>query len=326
MDVFHGDQRRGLGVAVSPDGIHWTPADPWATQAITDGATYWMFDPRRDKYILYGRTKYIAPPVAEAWAGDEWIDKHFWGRAVARVASPDFLNWDFVDSGTAPVVMASDTEDAPGDEIYSMHVFPYESVYIGLVQVFHNQKDTCHLDLQLAVSHDGIHFTRVGDRTPFIPCGPVGAWDRFNNSVANNPPILVGDELRFYYGGRTYRHSPYDGPDRGDPRGFVGYASVKRDRFVSLHASFEGGVVETVPLLVEEAVIHLNAAARFGEIRVEAVDTTGATIARSEAIGTDALDIPVRWEEGGVDSDSGPIRLRIHLANAHLYALWCASE
>ena len=69
--------------------------------------------------------------------------------------------------------------------------------------------------IQLAVSRDSIHFMRVGDRSPFIPVGPVGSWDRFNNSIANNPPIIIGDELRFYYGGRMYRHSPYRGADRG---------------------------------------------------------------------------------------------------------------
>src|SRR5262249_55897004 len=50
------NQRRGLGVAGSPDGIHWKLIDNWATSAIVDGATHWMFDPVREKYILYGRT------------------------------------------------------------------------------------------------------------------------------------------------------------------------------------------------------------------------------------------------------------------------------
>jgi hypothetical protein len=36
------------------------------------------------------------------------------------------------------------------------------------------------------------------------------AWN-----LANNDPIAVGDELRFYYGGRLYRHGPYAGPDKG---------------------------------------------------------------------------------------------------------------
>jgi len=37
--------------------------------------------------------------------------------------------------------MTADTEDEPGTEVYSILVFPYESVYIGLVQAFHNRPD-----------------------------------------------------------------------------------------------------------------------------------------------------------------------------------------
>ena len=113
-----------------------------------------------------------------------------------------------------------------GTETYGMMVFPYESVYIGLVRVFHNQPGQSYLDVQLAVSRDSIHFSRVGDRSPFIPVGPIGSWDRFNNSIANNPPIVIGDELRFYYAGRTYRHGPYEGPDEGFSGGAIGMATI----------------------------------------------------------------------------------------------------
>lgn len=82
-DPFHRGQRRGLGVAASGDGIHWRLLDGWATEAICDGGTHWMFDPRSEKYLLYGRTKYVDPAVAEAWAEDEWVKRYFWGRSVA---------------------------------------------------------------------------------------------------------------------------------------------------------------------------------------------------------------------------------------------------
>ena len=322
QDPFHGGQRRGLGVAASPDGIHWTLAENWATEAICDGGTHWMFDPKTGHYVLYGRTKYIASGLKEAWGDNEWVQRYFWGRSVARCESPDFLDWNFRDPGTAPVVMTADVEDTPGDEIYSMQVFPYESVYIGLVQVFHNQADACHLDIQLAVSHDSVHFTRVGDRSPFIPCGPVGGWDRFNNSVANNPPIEVGDELRFYYGGRSYRHGPYNGPDKGRSFGGVGFATIQRDRFVSLGASFEGGVIETVPVRLAGPALHLNAQSAFGEIVVEVIDGEDRVTAKSKPVSADGLDVLVEWAEGSLEGVRDAV-LRFTLRNARLYALWC---
>lgn len=332
-DPFHRGQRRGLGVAASPDGVHWKLVDSWATEAICDGGTHWTFDPVREKHILYGRTKHVAPGLVEAWGAggtgmmpvaSEWVRRYFWGRSVARVESEDFLNWDFTRPATAPVVMTADAEDPPGTEIYSMQVFPYESVYIGLVQAFHNQPDACYLDLQLAVSHDSVHFTRVGDRRPFIPVGRVGSWDRFNNSVANNPPIPVGDELRFYYGGRTYRHSPYQGEDKGQPGGGIGFGTIQRDRFVSLEASFDGGRIVTKPLKLQGSRLHLNAKSDFGQIVVEVLDAAGQTIAQSQPIQEDGLDIAVEWQEGSLENLETPVVLRITLRNALLFALWCS--
>jgi hypothetical protein len=323
---FHPGQRRGLGVAGSPDGLTWTLIDNWATEAICDGDTHWMMDPVRKKYILYGRTKLVEPGLLQHWSADarsaEWVRQYYWGRSVVRLESDDFLNWDHSNPAAGPVVMTPDREDPPGTEIYSMLVFPYESVYIGLVQVFHNRGDAGYLDIQLAVSHDGIKFTRVGDRSPFLPCGGIGEWDRFNQSLANNSPFLVGDELRIYYGGRTGRHPPYLGKDAGIRGGGIGLATIPRDRFVSLSASFDGGSVVTRPLRVVGNAIHLNAVSKFGEINVEVLGGGGEIVAVSKPIRQDGLDIKVAWQSGGLPESKTPVTFRISLRNAHLYSLW----
>ncbi|MBN1421927.1 MAG: sulfatase-like hydrolase/transferase [Planctomycetes bacterium] len=321
-DPWHRGQRRGLGVAGSPDGIRWALIESWATEAIVDGATHWMFDPIRNAYVLYGRTKKALPEVVEAWRANDWFGTWFWGRAVARVESPDFLHWDFGKPDTAPVVMTADLRDPPGTEIYSMKVFRYEGICIGLVQVFHATPAESTLDVQLAVSRDGLTFERVGDRSPFIALGPIGAWDRFNLSLANNDPIPAGDELRFYYGGRMYRHGPYSGPDKGPARGGIGFATIPRDRFVALEASFDGGEIITRPLVLRSSAIHVNAKSDFGEITVEVLDATGASIARSNPIRGDAIDIPIEWKGSAPRAAGGPVRLRIRLSNARLFAVW----
>jgi hypothetical protein len=324
-DPFHRGNRRGLGVAASPDGLHWRLVDNWTTEAICDGATHWMFDPARNKYVLYGRTKYTAPEVAKKMAGNPWYQTHCWGRSVARVESDDFLHWDITRPGKAPVVMTADAQDPVGTEIYSMLVFPYESTYIGLVQVFHIRPDAYNLDIQLATSRDSIHFTRVGDRRPLIPLGPAGSWDRFNNSLATNGPIVVGDRLRFYYGGRTNRHTPYAGPDPGKRGSAIGLATIRRDRFVSLNASAEEGQIVLRPMRLADGRLHLNAKSDAGRIVVEVLDLQGHSIARSEPIATDGLDIPVVWEQGAVPAADTPVRLRVTLRNAQLFSLWCGT-
>jgi hypothetical protein len=316
------NQHRGLGVAGSPDGIHWKLIDNWATAAISDGATHWMFDPARQKYVLYGRTLKALPEVVAAWQTNDWFKQWFSGRAVARVESSDFVKWDFTKPGTAPVVLTADLRDKPGTEIYSMKVIPYEGLYIGLVQVFHSTPDDATLDVQLAVSRDSIQFTRVGERETFLPVGPVGSWDRFNLSLANNDPIVVGDELRFYYSGRLYRHNPYAGPDKGEEKSGIGFASIKRDRFVALEASFDGGEIVTKPVKLNGAVLHLNARSDFGEIVVEVMDSSGKLLAQSKPTQRDSLDIPVEWSGPFAQPDS-PVTLRIRLKNARVFALWC---
>jgi hypothetical protein len=322
-DPFHPGQRRGLGIAVSPDGIRWTRVENWASEAICDGATHWMWDPARRKYVLYGRTRKWLPEVREAWSKYDWFKDWFSGRAVARIESGDFMKWDFTQPASAPVVMTADLQDRPGTEIYSMKVFPYEGIYIGLVQVFHATPDEGTLDVQLAVSRDGVKFERVGDRSAFIPLGGVGSWDRFNHSLANNDPIAVGDELRIYYGGRCYRHDPYKGPDKGPNHAGIGLASVLRDRFVALEASWEGGEVVTRPLTLNKPVIRVNAAARFGEIKVDVLDPAGKVLADSKlAVREDSLDAPVEFE-GDVAAVTGkPVALKFRLKNARLYSLW----
>ena len=315
-------QRRALGVAGSPDGIHWKIIDNWASDAIEDGGTHWMFDPARGKYVLYGRTLKDLPELKAAWSTNAAFKEWYGGRAVARIESSDFVKWDFTKQKTAPVVMTADLQDPPITEIYSLKVFPYEGIYIGLVQVLQAKAEDPTLDIQLAVSRDSIHFTRMSDRTAFIPFGPIGTWDRFNTSVANNDPIVEGDDLRFYYSGRLYRHAPYSGPDKGIQKSSIGFATIKRDRFVALEGSFNGAEILTKPVKFNGLKLHLNAKCDFGEIVVELLDVNGKPLAESQPIQQDSLDILVKWSKEPAPSQ-GPVQLRIKLKNARLFAIWC---
>jgi len=90
---FHSGQRRGLGVAFSPDGIHWTPMSDAVTQATCDGATHWFYDEKGGRYILYGRTKHIAPEVRARYGEYRLFQRSHWGRAVNRAESEDFVHW-----------------------------------------------------------------------------------------------------------------------------------------------------------------------------------------------------------------------------------------
>lgn len=320
FDVFHPTERRGLGVAVSPDGLQWTNLESFATYAIVDGATHWSYDPEERQYHLYGRSKRRPPELEAAWKDDPWYKQHFWGRVVAHTTSSDFLQWEHTLPDSAPVVMGADLKDPVASEVYGMAAFKYGAQFIGLVQHFQNRPEDTLLNIQLATSRDGYEFTRLEDRTPFIPNGGVGEWDRFNIAVANNPPVAEGDELRFYYSDRRYRHSPYDGTDTGPKTGAIGFATATRDRFVALEGDYSGGVLLTVPLQLDGTTVYMNARSDWGAIDVEALDLQGNVIARAPSIREDSLNIPLQWDQPLTD---GPIQLRISVTNGQLYALWC---
>ena len=127
--------------------------------------------------------------------------------------------------------------------------------------------------------------------------------------------------MRFYYGGRSYRHSPYDGPDKGEKFGAVGFGSILRDRFVALEASYDGGTLTTRPLLLDSIDLTLNAESKFGEIRVMLLNDQSETLAESEPIRSDGLAIPVKWKENPYRRiiESG-IRVQFKIRNAKLYS------
>ncbi len=320
-DPFHPSEYRGFGVAFSPDGIHWTPHPEAVSLATCDGFTHWCHDVERGRWLLYGRTKYVSPEMTAAFGDDPAWRRTHWGRAVRWAESRDFLHWA-PEEGER--ILAPDPEDGKYAEIYGMNVFTYEGIYIGMPQVFWNSPDDAHLDIQLAVSRDGRQFERLSDRTPFIPCGGVGAWDRFNNSNLTGPPIADGDRLRFYYGGRAWRHGgAWAGDDCGKgviPRlAGMGMGAIERDRFAGLEASFNGGSLMTPPLLASGANLHLNAAARFGRIRITVLDAACHVLEETDLAGTDATDIAV---PGVAIPGDAPFRLRLGIQNARLYALW----
>lgn len=317
-------QQRGLGVAFSPDGIHWQRQPGWVTHATGDGYTSWMRDPRSGRWVLYGRGRRIASEVRQKWSEDEL--KHHWGRAVTRAESDDFIHWE---PELGEIILSSDTDDGPMHEIYGMSVFPYEGIYIGLVQMYYNYPEHLDLDLQLAVSRDGIHFQRLSDRSAFIPVGGVGEWDRMNNSPANSKPLRVGDELRFYYGGRNERHNSIhrladDGRDACLPfTGGVGMGSVPVDRFAGLEASFDTGRLVTKPLLIDAETIHVNADVRFGLLEVRVLKETGEPIkgCGTVILSEDGVDIPLSIEVP-MEYAGQAVRLEMRLTNGRLYSLW----
>ena len=307
---------RNYGTATSPDGIHWTARQDDAIISPENAAdtSFFIHDPISGKYILWARTNYRVPGLEAR--RPKWPCV----RAVSRADSDDFVNWS-----VPKILFLPDEYDPPDSEIYTTGVFPYEGMYIAMVQMFHARTHEGTLDIQLATSRDGWHFERLPGRPTFLECGGVGEWDRFNQSVAGQP-VIRGDELWFYYAGRTIRHGPYNGKETGPKWGAIGLAKLRRDGFCSMDAGFDTGTLATVPLELPAGDIHLNVKSDFGSVGVEILgeDFQPVPGAVSAMVKADTCDAAVGFPDGfGLSSLKGKsVRLRFSLSNARLYSFW----
>lgn len=105
--------------------------------------------------------------------------------------------------------------------------------------------------------------------------------------------------------------------------------SLRTDGFVSLHGGYAGGEVLTHPLTFQGSRLVLNyKTSAVGSVRVELLSPSGEAIpglAGDEApeLYGDAVAEEYRWTSTAVLGESAgkPVRLRIHLKDADLYAL-----
>ena len=307
-DHRHNERLGGASVSVafSPDGIRWAP-DPGNPVLTGTGDTHTVlgWDDAYDKYVAYirpGRSK-NGP------------------RLIGRSVSDDFVHWTKPD-----VVLEPDDEDPPGLEWYGMPVFKYEGLYVGLPWAFWTYtaepypKRQGTIDVQLAVSRDGVTWERAGERRPFIPLGPPGSIDE-GTIFAAKEPVVVGDELWFYYGASQGRH----GIQQRD--GAICLAKLRLDGFASIDADANGGTLLTKPLLLEGGRLSINASARGGSVSVAVLDEQGVEMKGYSAVDCAAFDGDsvrhrVSWREGVSMSGlkGSPVRLKFHMKSAKLYS------
>ena len=218
---FGSNRARGEYVAFSKDGIVWEHrAEPVLTT--TGDRTNLM--PTRDRdgrYVAFLRHRRMMA-----------LDR---ARTVWRSESRDFLHW------TEPErILRPDLLDDPNTELYGMAAFPYEDIYLGMLERWYDNPDV--IEVQLAWSRDGRQWRRPEVRLPFI--GPKYPWNKAWNTCANTMPVRVENQLWFYFGGRSGAHA------REAPRsyGAIGLASTGVDQFAAIRADFLEGRLITKPM------------------------------------------------------------------------------
>ena len=274
-----------LDAAFSADGIHWGQRFPIAKiRGDTHNNALWA--PELKKYVAFTR-EYPPPGI----------------RTVLRMESADFVNW------STPVEVLRGPMEA---QTYSMPVFRYADIYLGLGAIFHTSGDLHgRVTTELAWSPDTKVWRRIDEGTPLIPLSDkIGAID-WGCIYAASSPVVLKDKIRIYYSGQKRPHDWNDGwlcLATLRPDGWAGY--VPRD-------SKPAGLV-THPVLCDGKSLWVTADIRdSGSVKVSMLDQTGKPLVSASVPPTTASEAVT----ADVTAHRGKrVRLRFEFHNADVYS------
>jgi len=299
----------------SGDGIGWLAAAENPVIGINPDCPMSLHRASDGRYVLYCRPSF----------GD---------RRVSRRESWDFVHWS-----EPKIVIDQEPGDPAQTQFYGLGAIPYGAYEIGTLWIYHTDagdmgfnKMHGHQQPELTYTRTGYAWHRAAPGTPWIELGAEGSWEWGGIQPASTP-VLLEDEIRFYYvGSRTERGvgRDYDGTE---PRCGIGFASMAVDRFVGVETSGEGWIL-TRPFWTETPEFYVNAnVSDGGELRVSIDDVQGRTI---EGFGIeDSLPIVgdstrhrVAWRNCPDPSKLADreIRLRVRAAKATIWALSAGGE
>jgi hypothetical protein len=343
--VDAGQEYPGLCMVFSPDGIHWTkhpqapllrttygrhdeplptrgePGREWDLPLSMSDALDIFYDPRRQAYAIYGKMWIDGPSGAMRW-------KHALGRTESR----DGVHWS-----TPQLVLAPDEFDPPWVEFHTAPVFYYQDCYFALIQILNRAEGGGVIDIELAISRDGLTWQRPFRQPHVLPRSEqAGAFDS-GSIFTNATPIVLPDEIRFYYGAYSQGAT---GADNHTHCSGIGLATLPLDRFAGLRPLARSdqptlkkplvgvGQVTLKPVdLTRVGAIQINADASQGAIRCELLDVGGYRVpgyGRDEAVprSGDSLRHAAAWDGRGLgDLPPGRYILRLHLDRATVYAV-----
>jgi hypothetical protein len=325
----------GLFIACSPDGIHWSGERKRVLTLAPDTQNQVFFDTRIGKYVAYLRSWNPLRKVVRCEIEDlltPWPftpleqPRKLWGDDRPAVPSREF-----------PTAISYDERDPPETDIYTPSVFQYpwaEDAYFAFPSIYRHfpappegkYENDGLLDVQLALSRDGVRFERPF-RMPYVPLG--GAGERDGAQIYMGVGALrIGDEIYQYYGGYGFTHGEFVEMESRRDAGAACLAVQRLDGFVSADAAYEGGTF-TTPLMVfsgKRLLLNVEASA-LGEVRVEVLGEHGLPIPGFSAVDCE----PVRGnhiagvirfgERQDLSTLTGkPVRLRFRMRAAKLYS------
>ena len=327
-------EKAGLYVHTSPDGIHWTKSTDRVLPIAPDTANQAAWDEQRGKYVAYIRIwnplrkvgRVEMDDITEPWPYDETVDHYYiWGQDKIPVPSKEVataFGYDEQDPAVSDHYNAAAVEYPWAEAAY----FMFPSAYLHFPEPPAGQyANDGLLDIQLAVSRDGVTFERLS-RAPYVPLSREPAKDS-KSLYMGIGMMRRGEDIYQYYAGYEVTHGLPDA-EADLPIGSICAARQRLDGFISADAAYEGGQLLTPPLKFAGDHLELNIdCSALGSCRVAVLDEEGEpypgfSAGLCDEIHGNHISKTVTWEgRSDLSSLAGKVaRLHFVLRACKLYA------
>lgn len=325
-----GDQKVGLKIFASPDGVRWKAMHNKPVLTTNDVPFKNMFDSQNvafwsqteDRYLLYFRV----------------YTNHF--RRIARAESKDFVKWDNI---KIMQYRGADGLPTPIEHLYTSQTHPYfraPQIYVGLAARFMLGRQVLTADEAKAIGVHPKYFKDISDAVILTSRGG-DIYDRTFMSALIKPGIGAEN----WVSRTTYpalnevqtgpnEMSIYVNQSYAQPTAHLRRYSLRLDGYSSLRATYEGGEFVTKPLTFSGNRLLLNfSTSAAGGIKIAILDASGTPVPGFafedcvESIGNE-IERAARWKSGpDISKLAGrTVQLHFKMKDADLFAIQFADK
>ena len=318
-----GGDRMGL-VAVSGDGIHFSKAK--YTEIQGDRSTM-FYNPFRKKWVYSIRCSFNGGRARSYAECDDLLEGAKWGDTKVK--------WLCADDSIKPNPYI---QVAPN--LYNFDAVAYESIMLGMYEVYYGPENDVGFktgapkmtELIPVFSRDGFHFSKPSNQAVVQASLIEGAWDRGYVQSVGGVCIVLKDEIRIYYSGvagdesRGGTGNPKDcSNDTMYANGACGFATIRRDGFVSIGTDEDGGVLtRKLTFKGKKKYMFINAQTeQDGVVRAEISDKKKKTIVKSAHFTCDSTCDMLDFGDFDISSlENEEFCIRFGIGKAQLYSFW----